>query len=411
MAAIPPRWHLEDRLDRALAIAAAEAAREADADGTADLAEADHPRGADAPDAPEPDPAPARAAFHRLRVAAVERLTADAVAVTFAVPPHLAGAYGFRAGQHLTIRSDHGGCGVRRSYSIAAPAGGPLRVGIKRLPGGAFSAWAVEDLAPGDELEVMTPAGTFCLDPDPSSARHVVALAVGSGITPVLSVVATVLAAEPGSQVTLLYGNRTTAEVMFAEDLEDLKNRHPARFQVLYVLSREPQEAPLRAGRLDAAKLGTVLERLVPAAEVDDWFLCGPQDLVADWRATLLAAGVEKARVHRELFHAGPPLAAAGPAAAPAGPARTVLFTLDGRSSTVVVGGAEAVLDGVLRLRADAPYACRGGVCGTCRARLVDGAVEMAENYALESDELGAGYVLTCQARPVTDTVTLDYDA
>jgi ring-1,2-phenylacetyl-CoA epoxidase subunit PaaE len=270
----------------------------------------------------------------------------------------------------------------------------------------------VQDLAAGAELEVMTPSGTFTFDPDPLRARHVVCLAVGSGITPVLSIVATVLAGEPASRVTLLYGNRTTADVMFAEDLEDLKNRHPARLQILHVLSREPQESPLRAGRLDAAKLETVLGGLVPAGDVADWYLCGPQELVAQWRATLLAAGVPKARVHRELFHAGPPLVGAGSRAGerPAGPARRVTFTLDGRSSTVDVGPGEAVLDGVLRLRADAPYACRGGVCGTCRAQLVSGDVEMAENYALEADELGAGYVLTCQARPVSDTVVLDYD-
>lgn len=394
MARIPPKWHLEERIARAEAMAAAYAAEDALA---AAQQEAESPR----------------AEFHRLRVARVERLTSDAVAVTFEVPPHLAQAYEFRAGQHLVIRSDHGGVGVRRSYSVAAPAGGPLRVGVKRLPGGAFSAWAVEGLAVGAELDVMTPSGTFCFDPDPLRARHVVCLAVGSGITPLLSIVATALAEEPASRVTLLYGNRTTADVMFAEDLEDLKNRHPARLQILHVLSREPQESPLRAGRLDADKLETVLGRLVPPGEVADWYLCGPQELVADWRATLLAAGVPKARVHRELFHAGPPLPTAGSGAGerPAGPARRVQFTLDGRSSEVEVAGEEAVLDGVLRLRADAPYACRGGVCGTCRARLVSGEVEMAENYALEEDELGDGYVLTCQARPLTDRVVLDYDA
>ena len=404
MARIPPRWHLEERLARAQELAAAYAAEEAE-----DADEPDEP--AEPAEPTEPDEPTARASFHRLRVAAVERLTPDAVAVTFAAPPELAQAYAFRAGQHLTIRSDHGGTGVRRSYSIAAPAGGPLRVGIKRLPGGAFSSFAVDGLAVGDTLDVMTPAGTFCFDPEPSRARRIVALAVGSGITPVLSVVATALAAEPRTRVTLLFGNRTSADVMFAEDLEDLKNRHPARLQILHVLSREPQEPPLRAGRLDAAKLAVALERLVDAAEVDGWYLCGPQDLVADWRRTLLDAGVERGRVHRELFHAGPPLVS--PAAGPAqtGPARRVRFTLDGRTSEVEVTGSEAVLDGVLRLRADAPYACRGGVCGTCRARLVDGEVEMAENYALESDELGAGYVLTCQARPTTDAVTLDYDA
>jgi ring-1,2-phenylacetyl-CoA epoxidase subunit PaaE len=383
MAAIPPRWLTEERLARAVAAA-------------------------------DPTAPPRRAVFHSLAVAAVERLTADAIAVTFDVPPHLAAAYRFTAGQHLTIRSDHGGVGVRRSYSLASPApDGPLRIGVKRLPGGAFSSWAVAELRAGDRLDVMTPAGTFGIPLEPDRPRHHVAVAVGSGITPVLSVLATLLAGEPESRVTLLYGNRTTEDVMFLEDLEDLKNRYPARFHVLHVLSREPQEFPLRAGRLDAAKLGEVLDALVPTDGVDAWFLCGPHALVDDWRAVLLARDVAPATMHRELFHAGPALA---PAPRPAGPdpgegVHRVGFTLDGRSSEILVAAGEAVLDGVLRVRADAPFACRGGVCGTCRARLVSGEVAMTENYALESDELGAGYVLTCQARPLTDSVTVDYDA
>ena len=199
---------------------------------------------------------------------------------------------------------------------------------------------------------------------------------------------------------------------MFLEDLEDLKNRHPARFHVLHVLSREPQEFPLRAGRLDAAKLAAVLTALVPVDDVDAWFLCGPQDLVTQWREVLLARGVEPGAIHRELFHAGPaPTPAPRTPQAPGVGARRVGFTLDGRSSEVLLADGEAVLDGVLRVRADAPFACRGGVCGTCRARLTSGEVEMTENYALEAEELGAGYVLTCQARPRTDSVTVDYDA
>lgn len=392
MAAIPPRFVIEERLNRALAAAATEAA--------AERAAADPPR---------------RAAFHELRVSAVERLTDDAVAVTFDVPPDLAEAYTFGGGQHLTIRSDHGGTAVRRSYSIASPApDGPLRIGVKRLPGGAFSSWAVSSLCPGDVLDVMTPAGTFGIPLEPGRASHHVAVAVGSGITPVLSIVASVLAGEPHSRVTLLYGNRTTQDVMFLEDLEDLKNRHQGRFQLLHVLSREPQEFPLRAGRLDAAKLATILNALVPPDDVDAWFLCGPHPLVDEWREVLLGHGVPPGLVHRELFHAGPvvpPAPRVDPAAIPGAPRHRVTFTLDSRSSEVALGPGEAVLDGVLRLRADAPFACRGGVCGTCRARLVDGEVEMAENYALEADELGAGYVLTCQARPLTEAVTVDYDA
>lgn len=351
-----------------------------------------------------------RAAFHLLTVAAVESLTSDSVAVTFEVPPDLAGAYRFRPGQHLTIRSDHGAPNSRRSYSIASPVGGPLRVGIKRIPGGAFSGWAVRDLRPGMQLEVMTPMGEFGTDIRPATARHHVALAAGSGITPVLSIVASVLAGEPASTVTLLYGSRGSAQIMFGEELADLKDSHPARFQLLHFLSREPQASPLRAGRLDAVKLDGVLGPLVPT-DADAWYLCGPNQAVAEWEAVLAARGVDSARVHRELFHAGPvqPPRRSAPVVDD-GPHRTVYFTLDGRSGEIEISPEETVLDGVLRLRPDAPFACRGGVCGTCRATVSSGTVEMDANFALEPDELERGFVLTCQARPTSDEVTVDYD-
>lgn len=350
-----------------------------------------------------------RATFNLLTVASVEPLTSDSVAVTFDVPADLAEAYTFRPGQHLTIRSDHGAPNSRRSYSIASPAGGPLRVGIKRLPGGAFSGWAVRDLRPGMQLDVMTPMGEFGTDIQPETARHHVALAAGSGITPVLSIVASVLAGEPASTMTLLYGSRGSAQIMFGEELADLKDSHPARFQLLHFLSREPQASPLRAGRLDAAKLDGVLGPLVPL-DADVWYLCGPNDAVADWADVLTARGVEASRINRELFHAGP-LPARPVVDAPLdGPHRTVFFTLDGRSGEIEISPEETVLDGVLRLRPDAPFACRGGVCGTCRATVNSGTVAMDANFALEPDEIERGFVLTCQARPTTDEVTVDYD-
>ncbi len=352
----------------------------------------------------------ARATFHSLTVAAVEALTADAVAVTFDVPPELAEAYRFRPGQHLTIRSDHGAANSRRSYSIASPAGGPLRVGIKRIPGGAFSGWAVRDLRPGMQLDVMTPMGEFGTDIRPHTARHHVALAAGSGITPVLAIVASVLAGEPGSTMTLLYGSRGSAQIMFGEELADLKDRYPARFQLLHFLSREPQASPLRAGRLDAVKLDGVLGPLVPV-DADAWYLCGPNEAVAEWAGVLAARGVDSSQVHRELFHAGPLPARPRVVDAPIdGPHRTVFFTLDGRSGEIDLSPEETVLDGVLRLRPDAPFACRGGVCGTCRATVNSGAVEMDANFALEPDELERGFVLTCQSRPTTAELTVDFD-
>lgn len=347
-----------------------------------------------------------RSTFHALTVAAVERLTDDAVAVTFDVPADLADAYRFTPGQHLTIRSAHGGPGSRRSYSIAAPVGGPLRIGVKHLPGGAFSTYATQDLKVGDVLDVMTPAGTFGTPAGATGGRHVVALAAGSGITPVLSIVATLLEREPDSTVTVLYGSRSSENVMFAEDLEDLKNRHPARLALFHFLSREPQVIPLREGRLDAGKLRVLLGTVAPL-DAEDWYLCGPGEAVQEWLAELTAVGVPSERVHRELFHAGPVIHAPRAQARAAG---ALEFTLDGRTSRTDFQSGDTVLDAVLRVRPDAPFACRGGVCGTCRAGLLGGEVAMDANYALEGDELDRGFVLTCQARPTTDAVTVDFD-
>ncbi|MGQ0623660.1 MAG: 2Fe-2S iron-sulfur cluster-binding protein [Sporichthyaceae bacterium] len=351
---------------------------------------------------------PGRPQFHDLVVESVEALTADSVAITFAVPAELAPAYRFTPGQHVTIRSDHGAPGSRRSYSIAAPPGGPLRVGVKAIPGGAFSGWAATDLRPGDRLEVMTPTGEFGIVPDLTAARHHVAIAAGSGITPILSIVAALLAGEPGSSVSLLYGSRSSAEIMFTEELADLKDAHPERFQLLHTLSREPQAAAIRAGRLDAGKLAALIAAF-ELAGADTWFLCGPAAAVATWYQVLADAGVDPARVRRELFHAF--AAPAPPAVTLAAPTTSsVTFILDGRSSQVSLRPGETVLDAVLRLRADAPFACRGGVCGTCRAVLSEGSAEMDSNYALEPDEVERGFVLTCQARPTSGALRVDFD-
>ena len=354
-----------------------------------------------------------RPTFHALPVAAVDRLTDDAVAVSFAVPVDLRETFAFRAGQHVTVRLDD----ARRSYSICSTPDelaerGRLRIGVKEIPGGAFSGYAARDLRPGDTLDVMAPLGHFTTDFDPGRARHYAALAAGSGITPVLSLVATALHAEPGSRFTLLYGNRYARSVMFAEELADLKDRYPTRLHVVHVLSREPQEAELLSGRLDARKLSRLLEVLVPASTVDEWFLCGPYGMVIDARGVLAERGVSDRAVHTELFHVdeGPP-PAREPAPAGAPGAAQVTIMLDGRASSFEMGRDERVLDAALRVRSELPYACRGGVCSTCRAKIIEGEVTMARNWALEPDELAAGYVLTCQSSPVTDTVVIDYDA
>jgi ring-1,2-phenylacetyl-CoA epoxidase subunit PaaE len=374
---------------------------------------------------PEPSrsglvPPPRRhAVFHSLRVAAVDRLTPDAVAVTFEVPPELAGDYDFVHGQHLTIRAFIDGAEVRRNYSICSPAGsGILQIAVKALPGGTFSAWVNEDLAAGDVVEVMTPTGRFTTPLRPGQPRHYAAIVAGSGITPVLSIVTTILEQEPKSRVTLLYGNRTMSSIMFLEELADLKNRFAGRFALFHVLSREPVEADLLHGRLDADKLSTFFDVLLPVADVDEWFLCGPFDMVVASRELLLDRGVEPSHVHSELFHVegeGPRAAAAEPVDgaehAAAGPASTVTVVLDGRSTTFPLPeGGEPVLEAALRARGDAPYACKGGVCGTCRAKLIEGTVRMERNYALEADEVAAGYVLTCQSHPTSEQVLLDYD-
>ena len=364
----------------------------------------------------EPSAPPGRrhSVFHPLRVAAVDRLTADAVAITFEVPERLQAEFRFTAGQHVSVRAEAIGDDVRRNYSICTPApGGPLRIGVKRIPDGAFSRYAAEHLRPGDVLEVMTPSGTFGPDLDAERARRYVAVAAGSGITPVLSILSTVLAVEPLSTAALIYVNRRTSTIMFLEELADLKDRYPERFELIHVLGEELTEVDLLAGRLDEDRLGRILDTILPADDVDDWFLCGPLAMTDAVRDVLLARQVDPRTVHRELFHVGPPSTRRRPApGAETGLGGSdVTVILDGRSTTFTLPpDGEPILTETLRVRPDAPYACRNAVCGTCRARVVLGNVEMDSNYALEPDEIARGYVLTCQSHPVTDRVVVDFD-
>jgi ring-1,2-phenylacetyl-CoA epoxidase subunit PaaE len=369
-----------------------------------------------------PPEAPARhrrATLHPLRVAAVAPLTDDSVTIEFEVPPELAGDYDFTQGQHVSLRCAEAGDDVRRSYSICTAAGsGTLRVAVKCLSDGVFSTYARDKMRPGDIVEVVTPIGHFHTPLDPTQARSYVMIAAGSGIAPILSIIATVLAREPRSAVTLLYGNRTVADIMFLEELEDLKNEHPDRFVLYHVLSREEQEVELFHGRLDRERLATFLDTLVTPQGVNEWFICGPRGMIAGAREVLAERGVDPAHVHFELFHTeSVETARRGAAAAPAPPAdgaskpAEVTIILDGRRSTFSVNrDGERVLDAALRVRSDAPYACKGGVCGTCRAKLVKGTVEMDEHYALEQHEIDAGFVLACQSHPTSDRVVLDFD-
>ncbi len=351
-----------------------------------------------------------RRGFHALRVAEVQRLCADAVAVTFDVPAELADRYAFRPGQFLTLRRDVDGREERRSYSICAPAGDAPRIGVREVPGGLLSSWLVHEVGTGDVIDVLPPSGTFT--PDLSTADHHVLIAAGSGITPVLSIAASVLA-DPDARVSVLYGNRSSGTVMFADELADLKDAHPGRFELVHVLSRELREAELFSGRLDAERLATLLPLLLPVPDVGHWWLCGPFEMVTDARSVLQDLGVPRERVHQELFYAGDvppePPRRTGPGV-PAGPASEVTIVLDGRSTTMTQPQDTTVLDAAQRVRPDLPFACKGGVCGTCRARLVDGRVDMRRNFALDQTELDAGYILTCQSRPATDAITVDYD-
>ncbi|MEU0028603.1 2Fe-2S iron-sulfur cluster-binding protein [Streptomyces sp. NPDC006335] len=350
------------------------------------------------------------ARFHPLPVAAVDRLTDDSVALTLTVPPELREEFRHAAGQHLALRRTADGKEIRRTYSICSPAPdaeGPreLRVGVRLVEGGAFSTYALKEIDVGDELEVMTPAGRFTLDPAPGLYAAIVG---GSGITPVLSIAATLLAREPEARFCLIRSDRTSASTMFLEEVADLKDRHPERFQLVTVLSREEQQAGLPSGRLDRQRLTGLLPALLPVDRVAGWFLCGPFGLVQGAEKALRELGVARTRIHEEIFHVD---AGAAPVQTVPAPAHsTVTARLDGRGGSWPVQDGESLLETVLRNRSDAPYACKGGVCGTCRAFLVSGEVRMERNFALEPEETQAGYVLACQSHPVTEKVELDFD-
>lgn len=360
-----------------------------------------------------------RAEFHPLAVSAVRRLTEDSIEVAFAVPEELAGHYDYVPGQYLALRKTFDGRELRRSYSIcAAPTPGEVRVAIKRDLGGEFSTWANDSLAAGDVLEVMSPQGTFTTEFDAQTTKHYAAIVAGSGVTPVMSLARSVLDASPHTRFSLIYSNRTAQDVMFLEELADLKDRYPARFALFHVLTREHRNSELLSGRVDEERLNTFLQHLVRPDDVDEWFICGPFDLVQLCRDTLAATGIDRSHVHFELFTTDRPDRPVGshgrsaPVDDGAG-VHTITFTLDGRTASVTtpVHGRESILNAALRLRPDVPFACAGGVCGTCRATLVTGTVEMEENYALEPEELERGYILTCQSHPTSDAVTVNYDS
>ncbi|MDO4239637.1 1,2-phenylacetyl-CoA epoxidase subunit PaaE [Micrococcus sp.] len=379
-------------------------------------------------------PAKRRATFNTLEVSELRRLTDDSVEVTFAVPEELADDYDYLPGQYVALRKEIDGQELRRSYSICAvPQRGEIRVAVKKDLGGVFSTWANERLEVGEKIDVMNPQGAFTSrkgvtsmnNPDAVAAQAVkdgqadlVALAAGSGITPIMAIAKSVLAASENARFSLIYANRSAMDVMFAEEIGDLKDKYPSRFTVYHVLSREQRVAPLLSGRIDSEKLETLLDRVIDVENTDEWFLCGPFELVQMARDTLSERGVADDDVRFELFTTGRPERPQGDAgrpieADPSGDNVTIEFNLDGTTGKVESpkSAHETILNAALRVRSDVPFACAGGVCGTCRAKVTEGEFKMEENYALEKDEVDNGYILTCQTRPTGDAITVDFDA
>jgi ring-1,2-phenylacetyl-CoA epoxidase subunit PaaE len=353
--------------------------------------------------------------FHPLVVAEIVPETAEANSIRFAVPPELSDTFRFRAGQHLTLRADIGGEEVRRNYSLCtAPDDGALMVTVKRIAGGVFSNWVGDRLRPGDELDVMPPHGSFTCAFDEGNRRHLVGFAGGSGITPLMSLIRTALKAEPDSRFTLFYGNRDSASVIFLDALADLKDRYLDRFALYHFLADEEQDIELFNGMLDKPTCKAAIEQLVgDPGSVDQWFICGPGPMMDAAESALLDTGVDRQRIHIERFTAGrasEALAAEMAQLQTQAAGVTVAVTLDGRTRRVPFTAAN-ILDSAREAGLPAPFACKAGVCATCRAKVTGGRVEMAARYGLTDEEVGAGYVLTCQSVPLGDGVAVDYDA
>ena len=353
--------------------------------------------------------------FHSLKILDVTRETSDCISVSFDVPDALRQTFSYRAGQYVTLRAEVGDRELRRSYSLcSAPHENHWRVAIKRVDGGMFSQWAHMLLRAGDWIDVLPPDGHFVYEPAPDLARHILLLAAGSGITPVLSILKTALEAESNSQVTLIFGNRRVKDIIFREQIEDLRNRFLTRFQLIHTLSGEVQEAPMANGRIDGAKLASVIPHLVNPDRIDQVYICGPAAMIEAAAAACAEAGLAVEKIHKELF--GVPGAVVQPERANAEPNDTgdtsiVSVIADGIERELRVGfKGDSVLDVVLASGIDVPYACKAGVCCTCRAQVLEGEVRMDANYTLEQHEVDRGFVLTCQSHPVTDRVRLSFD-
>ena len=357
------------------------------------------------------------ALFHPLQVRSIEPDTQEAVVVSFDVPPDLREVFGFTQGQYLTLRADIDGQDLRRSYSICAGVDdGELRVGVRKVRGGAFSNWINTHLKPGDSIQVMAPQGRFFVPLDASAKRHHVGVAGGSGITPILSIMKTVLAREPNSRFTLIYGNRQLRSTMFKEEIEDLKNRYMSRLVLQHVFSDEHTDAPINSGIMNREKIAEFLASVVPAAQIDHVYVCGPFQMNDETEAAMLAAGVPEERIHIERFGVNLPGATQVGAVvheAQPGDAEAARITIirDGLSRDIPYKkGQPSILDAASAAGLEVPYSCTSGVCGTCRAKVVEGEVRMERNFALDKKEVANGFVLTCQAHPLTERVVLSFD-
>lgn len=353
--------------------------------------------------------------FHPLTVKHIRKETDDCISVQFEIPSELRDAFRFQQGQNITIRKTLQGEELRRNYSICtAPSQGELRVAIKRIPHGRFSNWANDNLKVGDSLEVLPPTGKFNTALNPEARRHYLAFAAGSGITPVMSILRTTLEMEPQSHFTLVYGNRSRRSIIFRDALEDLKNRYMQRLQVIHILSREEPDSPLHHGRINGEKCRQLAAGLINLASIDEVFVCGPENMIQEVSSALEAAGFPSAQIHYERFTtphtSGKPIQASTAQRSAAANA-SIKVRIDGVVTQFNLAVEEdTILNAALRAGADLPYACKGGMCATCKARLLEGRVEMDVNYALEAEEVKQGFILTCQSHPVTDSVFVDFD-
>ena len=353
--------------------------------------------------------------FYKLRIAEIVAETDEANSIRFEVPEGLQEVFRFKAGQHLSVRADINGEEIRRNYSLCvAPSEDKLKVTVKRIAGGVFSNWVGDNLKAGDTLDVMTPHGSFTVDFDPAAKRRYVAFAGGSGITPVMSLIKTALGTEPDSSFTLFYGNRDANSIIFLEALAALKDSYLGRFELYHFLSDEAGDVELFNGMLDRETCDEAIDHLVDdVTAVDAWFICGPGPMMDAAEAALTDRGVAKDRIHIERFLAGRPSAALAAQMAQLqekAAGLTLTVTLDGRTRKVEFTEAN-ILDSAREAGLPAPFACKAGVCATCRAKVTKGKVEMAARYGLTDDEIAAGYILTCQSVPVGEGVSVDYDA